>query len=261
LAEDIRTQAEACGHVLEDLLPEFRDAGLREYFASTDTGRGGSGGFGGSGSFERPGTSGCRSTPPRTPSTRPPSSCGGMSGCSTPDVGLPPLPLGRALGMDALAVVAEGIREALETEQESLLGLIAEQLQRFEWEDERRTSANACSREPSTAELQILVRKMQELAVSPSLRSLTIAGSPTHDHSMSLDDFASTGFPQFISGGSNVRRLKALIAQRRRDVHVPPLPSLGVVPEANAGMNKIKSVAARSDVPATFDPFFGDPFE
>jgi hypothetical protein len=133
LMQDLSSQAEACGHVLEDLLPEFRDKAVRDYLAET---RVESSDDCVIGVGDRPGTAGCRSTPPMTPSTCPPSSAG-RSGCSTPDVGLPLLPLGRALGVEELAVVAEGIREALEVEQESLLSLISEQMERFEQEENR----------------------------------------------------------------------------------------------------------------------------
>jgi len=244
ITEDLRSQATACGHVLEDLVPEFRDEALRDYVA----GNAGAPSVGDTLDGAR-----CRATPPMTPSTRPPSSCGGVSGCSTPDVGLPPLPLGRPLGVDELGSVAEGIREALETEQESLLALICEQMQRFEAEEARRASNRAGpTREPSTATLQGLVRKLQDLAVSPSLRSLMVAGG-------CMDDVEV--MPRPITGGANVRRLKALIAERRRCFAGPPV-ALGAVPEV-AGMSKSAfngGGGTGSPVKVVFDPFFGDPF-
>jgi hypothetical protein len=114
----------------------------------------------------------------------------------------------------------------------------------------------------------VLVRKMQDLAVSPSMRSLTISGSPTNTSSAGFagfgnpDDSATASYPSHITGGSNVRRLKALIAQRRRDVPLQPLPTLGVVPEVSNGIDKIMAgMSGTPDAAATFDPFFGDPFE
>lgn len=262
LAQDIGSQAEACGHTLEDLLPDFRDVALREYLAETRVERCDIGDIGVCGG--RPVTAGCRSTPPMTPSTRPPSSSG-VSGCSGSDFGLPAFPLGRALGVDELADVAKGIREALNVEQESLLGLISEQMERFEWEASRQASdkKRGRSREPSTSELQMLVRKMQDLSVSPSLRSLVISGSPVHRHGVAPrnEEGAAIAYPENIVGGASVRRLKALIAQRRRDLPAGPLPALGLLRESSSEMGTLVAGVCGTDAPATLDLFFGDPFE
>eukprot|EP00443_Scrippsiella_acuminata_P102871 CAMPEP_0115728062 /NCGR_PEP_ID=MMETSP0272-20121206/82773_1 /TAXON_ID=71861 /ORGANISM="Scrippsiella trochoidea, Strain CCMP3099" /LENGTH=279 /DNA_ID=CAMNT_0003171651 /DNA_START=95 /DNA_END=935 /DNA_ORIENTATION=- len=172
ITEDLRSQAVACGHVLEDLVPEFRDEALRDFVAG----------------------------------------CGGA-----------------AAGGDGCL---------------SLLALISEQMQRFEAEEARRVSTRAGpTSEPSTAMLQGLVRKLQDLTVSPSLRSLMVAGNGGDDAEF---------IPRPISGGANVRRLKALIAERRRGVAALPAV-LGAVPEV-AGKSK------RTQGKPAFDPFFGDPF-
>jgi len=268
--DDARAQAEACGHVLEDLVPEVRDPALREYLLSSDD-------------EPRPRTtsrpptehrgsfSGMRrvtQTPPVTPSTRPPSSCGGVSLCSSPEVGFVALPLGRQLAVDELDGVADGIREALQSEQESLLVAICEQTQRFEAEAARRSAKATACREPSTAELQRLVHKLQELIMSPSLRTLALTGPPSpkgDDGPSAASPWAPTALRP-ISGGSNVRRLKALIAERRRCTD-----RLGAVDESSAmaaklglgggevGDISVARVAGGAGKPG-FDPFFDDPF-
>jgi len=281
LAEDIRAQAQAAGHVLEDLLPELRAGPLRNFLFADEEDEGNSvsdemnmsgsssrlRGFArsasGGGLDSRPGTAGCRSSPPMTPSTRPPSSCG-RSGCSTPDVGFPTLPLGRALALEELRQVADGIREALEAEQESLLGLVGEQMQRFEWEDRRRLAASGQCSGPSTTELQALVKRMQDLAVSPSLRALTLAGSSPGDGYWPGDASMVESQPQAIAGGASVRRLKALIAQRRREAQIAPTSSLGIVPEFGglSGKQLTDDLDNGGTVPTPdFDLFFSDPFE
>lgn len=225
-----------------------------------------------------------------------PSSSGGRSGCSTPDIGMPSLPLGRPLGFEELAGVAEGIREALESEKEALLSTIGEQMQCMEAEELRCASIKAApGREPSTAELQQLVHKLQDLAVNPSFKALNASGdlSPSGLHSDPV-------LPVAVSGGASVRRLKALIAQRRR-FPTGPLPGLGAVrevpgtsapsldatlgstfvpvkgpspprrarPEAPqeqtlgemfGGLSAKVAVPAVANAKPGFDPFFDDPF-
>jgi hypothetical protein len=253
--QDIKAQAESCGHELEDIVPELRDSQMRDFIMG--------------GKESRRGLSGKLDgfTPPATPSTRPPSSSGyrppssgGRSGCSTPDpiAGCFALPLGRALNIEDLTLVAAGIREALESEHESLLSAIGEQMEHLEVEaDHRAQAVGKLSRgEPSTAQLQQFVHKLQELAASPSLRTLTLTGAGGEAASQLL-------------GGSSVRRLQALIAQRRQASPRRPSnpPGLGAVPEANdyppAGGHVAKpgsaggGHSAASGVP--FDPFFDDP--
>mmetsp|Transcript_58437 Transcript_58437/g.187667 ORF Transcript_58437/g.187667 Transcript_58437/m.187667 type:complete len:366 (+) Transcript_58437:92-1189(+) len=253
ILEDVRSQAESCGHVLEDLIHELRDHRWREFLLCKDSSHNNS-------------KSELRFSPPATPSTRP-SSSSGVSGCSTPEplTGLPPLPLGRQLGVDELSGVAEGIREALEAEQEALLAAIGEQIQRLEAEDARRVES--ARGEPSTVELQEFVHKLQDLAVSPSLRTLSLTGPPSPGNSKALD-LGGEGLcpPMPISGGANVRRLKALIAQRRL-ASPPPHQALGAVPEV-ADAIPAPTLAALVGVPVNgctgakpaFDPFFDDPF-
>jgi len=250
---DITQQAESCGHNLEDLLPDTKDRELCDYIrGGKELRRGPSGKLEGF-------------TPPATPSTRPPSSSGmrplssgGRSGCSTPDIaGCPPLPLGRALNLEDLSLVAKGIREALEAEHESLLTAIGEQMEHLEVEaDHRANTVGRMSRgEPSTAELQQFVHKLQELQASPSLRTLALTGP-------------ESGLAA-APGGSSVRRLQALIAQRRlaspREKCKAP-GGLGAVPEVQplspGGGLAVKPLAG-GGYPApsgvAFDPFFDDP--
>lgn len=244
---DIKTQAESCGHALEDLLPELEDRQMRDFIEGGNESRRVS-----SGKFDG-------LTPPATPSTRPPSSIGcrplssgGRSGCSTPDVasGLP-LPLGRALNLEELAMVAEGIREALESEHESLLASIGEEMEHLEAEaDHRARSVGKFSGEPSTAKLQQFVHKLQEVAASPSLRTLSLTGGEPLLPTSSL------------VGGSSVRRLQALIAERRL---ASPQKSLPDVPEAHdmtAGSGEPATTyggGSSTGAGAPFDPFFDDP--
>jgi len=83
--------------------------------------------------------------------------------------------LGRALNLEELAQVAEGIREALQSEHESLLSAIGEQMEHLECEADHQ--ANAIGRlkggEPSTAQLQQFVHKLQEVASSSTLPTTT----------------------------------------------------------------------------------------
>mmetsp|Transcript_72469 Transcript_72469/g.132685 ORF Transcript_72469/g.132685 Transcript_72469/m.132685 type:complete len:373 (+) Transcript_72469:137-1255(+) len=213
ILQDVRAQAESSGHVLDDLLPELReDDQLRQFIMAKDKRSGSKGSVDGF-------------TPPQTPSTRPSSA----SGCSTPEPlagAMPVLPLGRHLSVDELGTVAAGVREALDAEHLSLLAIIGEQMEHLEAEaDQRASTKNRLARgEPSTAKLQQFVHKLQDLAVSPTLRTLTLANT---------DGSASPPSPTPIAGGSNVRRLQALIASRR--LRSPPggsgVGSLGAVPE------------------------------
>jgi len=243
---DIKSQAESCGHNLEELLPELRDnPGMHDYITGGKDCRRSAGKLDGFG------------TPPATPSTRPPSSngmrpvsSGGRSGCSTPDHagnGLS-LPLGRALNLDELGSVAEGIRDALKSEQESLLTAIGEENEQLESEADHRVEHVGRNRaEPSTAELQQFVHKLQELANSPSLRTLSLTG----------------GEPERPApGGSSVRRLQALIAERRlaspRRVSKPA--NLFAVPESQTTPTSSGGGGYSAGKPAVaFDPFFDDP--
>lgn len=256
ILQDVASQAESCGHVLDDLLPELKDAQLRQFIMAKDSRR----------SSSKSSMDGF--TPPQTPSTRPSSA----SGCSTPEPlagGIPVLPLGRHLSIDELGTVAEGVREALEAEHQSLLAIIGEQMEHLEAEADRRATTKSRLRcgEPSTAKLQQFVHKLQDLAVSPTLRTLTLASG---------DASASPASP--ICGGSNVRRLQALIASKRRgsprDSAIAG--SLRAVPELDTSSastiacsvspNGVASAALLSRSPActtpsgkSIDPFFDDP--
>jgi len=262
LCEDVRSQAALCGQAPEDLLPELKDKGLRDFIV-------------GPGGSERANHVSLRPSPPATPSTRPPSSCGGVSGCTTPDAGgMPRLPLGRPLRISELDGVAEGIREAIEEQNATLLSLIGEQMQQFEAEDTRRAQASRAggSSEPSTSDLQQLARKLQDIVASPSLRSLAVTSAMTLGDGGCAENVAA-GNGDFllqrpITGGSHVRRLKALIAQRRQSVGADgPLVTLGAPPQAKlvesaseAGSLAILSTNANVVAKPGFDPFFDDPF-
>eukprot|EP00441_Pelagodinium_beii_P003471 CAMPEP_0197689274 /NCGR_PEP_ID=MMETSP1338-20131121/106606_1 /TAXON_ID=43686 ORGANISM="Pelagodinium beii, Strain RCC1491" /NCGR_SAMPLE_ID=MMETSP1338 /ASSEMBLY_ACC=CAM_ASM_000754 /LENGTH=342 /DNA_ID=CAMNT_0043271593 /DNA_START=18 /DNA_END=1046 /DNA_ORIENTATION=- len=244
ILDDLRSQAEACGHMLEDMVPELRDQKLQEFV------------------FVKKASDLVKLSelqPPATPSTRPSTASGYSNSCSTSDLtqnlsGMSSLPMGRQLGIDDMDEVAAGIREALEAEQQSLLATIAEEMQRLEAEDVRRANMErgGTHGEPSTAELQKFLHKLQDLVVSPGLRTLSLT-APT----AALE-------PRPISGGANVRRLQALISQRR---FTGSGQSLNVVPEAPSspkatdfGTPKSFLIKSGSSGPVAFDPFFDDPF-
>jgi len=255
LLKDITDQVEAAGHVVEDVVPDIKDLTMRSYILghalqSRSSSKGSIDG-----------------SPPATPSTqvassRPTSSS--HSGCSTPDTlgnsfgnNSISMPLGRQLGLEELAAVADGIREALEAEHEALLVAIGEQTLHLEEEATRQADARGRVNrgEPSTSALQQFVRKLQDLATSPGLRALTITGPPSPSASPP---------PAAVAGGASVRRLQALITQRRRAS--PPLPmALSAVPETPSvdasaidGADTVVNATLRSKV---LDPFFDDPFE
>jgi len=271
ILEDVKNQAESCGHVLEDMVPEIRDEQFSAFLLGTNAKA-----SSGSNMF-RPGQ--LHFTPPLTPSTRPSSS----SGCSsTPEpgfaggygggAGAPALPLGRQLGFDELKKVAEGIQEALDAEQASLLAAIGEQMERLQCEEARRVEeVNRTKSEPSTADLQKFLHKLQDLAVSPTLRTLALTGPPSPTSGL----MTSPGPAKAIVSGGNVRRLQALILERRRATP-PAAGNLGAVPEtpsSSAGYLKDAAVmvavaepplptdaAANSGGKQEIDPFFDDPF-
>lgn len=275
LCEDLRAQAAVGGVAAEDWVPELKDKLLQDFL--------GSGGGGG-------GCPDLASQRPSTPSTRPPSSCGGVSGCTTPDGGggLPPLPLGRPLRVSELGGVADGIREAIEEENESLLALIGEQMQRFEAEDERRQCAEraGAQAEPSTSELQQLAKKLQDVVVSPSLRSLAVAASATSTIGVEPEGVSAPSIaagagaggrgggagdlvvPLPVGGAAHVRRLRALIAQRRGTAAAvggrPPVPTgpaqAAGLPGASGPLGLAAAGPATAAAKLGIDPFFDDPF-
>jgi len=250
---DVRSQADAAGYSLGEVLPELRDPQLESFIHNVQ----------GVHMLSRK-DSEAFSSQPSTPSTRP-SSAGGRSGCSTPDplTGIPPLPLGRQLGLDELDAVAESIREALHAEHVALLSAIGEQTDQLEAEMEYRTQSvdRAQRGEPSTAKVQQFVRRLQDLAVSPILRTASLT-SPT----VSLSGVGEVAAPlqALTAGGSNVRRLQALVAQRRQALPSQQRRVLGAVPETTNTTTLLPvSPAIVADVGAkrAFDPFFDDPFE
>jgi len=245
LLEDLRSQAEACGHVAEDLLPELRASPLREFLQKDLHGSKGK-----LGEFQ------AVPSPPATPSTRPSTSSGYSNRSSTPDLihslsSMSVLPMGKQLGADDLDEVAAGIREALESEQQSLLATIGEGMQRLEAEDARRINMCQSRGEPSTAELQQFLHKLQDLVVSPSLRALS-AGPPPQPGELAP-----------ITGGANVKRLQALISQRRS---LASSQALLAVPESAEAVTfeqwappaQLSKGAGMKSL--GFDPFFDDPF-
>jgi hypothetical protein len=244
MVDDLRSQAASSGHILEDMVPELKDPRIVQ-FLSKD----------GSNSINsaRRKTDSRPFTPPITPSTRPSSS----SGCSTipdPSTLSAPMPLGSKLGIEEINVVAAGIREALEAEQAQLLAAIGEQFELIEAEDARRAESVAGGRrgEPSTAELQAFLRKLQDLTVNPTLRTLSLAGPAAEP--------GSPPEPHAIRGGASARRLQALIAERRRASKCGPL---GAVPETTSEQGATAAAGDQQSAkkPAqSFDPFFDDPF-
>jgi len=231
--EDVRAQAEVAGHILEDVMPEIRAQQLREFLQGKGAKQRGEG------------------SPPDTPSTRP-STSSACSSTAEPLARVEGLPLGRQLGLDELVIVAEGIREGLEAEQEALLAAISEQMELLEAEEARQGSARRG--EPSTAELQLFMHKLQDIATSPGLRALSLS-------TLSSGRGEAGWAARPITGGSNVRRLRALIAERRQ---LPPdMASLGALPEAGDTRANFCSEALAKPEAAkkpSFDPFFDDPF-
>jgi len=249
--EDARSQAEACGRSLNELLPDLEDQQLCDYVCPKKIQQGAN-----------------EHGPPATPSTRPSSAASSRWSCASPEPGFngtPTVATGRPLGVDELSSVAQGIRDALESEHEALLVAIVEQTEQLEAEASRRASAVGQLRcEPSTAKLQQFVHKLQELVNSPGLRTLSLTAASPQDtvgHRWLVDQ------SQAPIGGSSARRLKALIAERRRfspeqnpnqeseDRFSPVRSSVNLVSVPEAFDSDSTACPPRS-----FDPFFDDPF-
>ncbi|CAJ1409442.1 unnamed protein product [Effrenium voratum] len=219
LLEDLRSQTGTCGYGLEDMVPELKDCKVRGYLQEE----------------------GAKCQPPQTPSTRP--STASTWNSSSDLQSLASLPsMGQPLGLDDMDEVAANIREALETERQWLLASIAEEYERLAGEEQRRASALSARGEPSTAELQKFLHRLQEISKSPSLRTLSLAQPE----------------PVAPLGGANVRRLQALITRRRQNA------SLKSLEEAKNIAPKVPEVAMFSGYTVgpdnrEFDPFFGDP--
>ncbi|CAE8612631.1 unnamed protein product [Polarella glacialis] len=247
ILEDLRSQAAAIGYTLEDLVPDLRKEQLRDFVFNRDKDLGQSG-------------AGCCSSPPATPSTRPPSSLCGFNTCRslvpparspTPSgSGLPAgLPLGQPLGPEALGEVVAGIREALEAENVSLLLVISEEMQQLEAQDLVRSSfgGRAARGEPTTAELQQFLHRLQDIVVSPGLRALSLT---TSCNSVDFAPGPIRAAP--ITGGASVKRLQALIFSRRQQM-------VEEVEAAELGDAQDEAVLGTGAKQA-FDPFFDDPF-
>eukprot|EP00927_Polykrikos_kofoidii_P072425 TRINITY_DN68543_c0_g1_i1.p1 TRINITY_DN68543_c0_g1~~TRINITY_DN68543_c0_g1_i1.p1 ORF type:complete len:496 (+),score=91.46 TRINITY_DN68543_c0_g1_i1:68-1489(+) len=262
IIEDVRAQAESCGHVLEDLLPEFRDDQELSTFIY-----GGAGARSGSLSTDK---SAYKLDHPRisTPSTRPSSSSGRsstqgvMTPCGSPDPSpLTGVSLGRHLSLEDLSNVADGIREALEEEQSSLSAAVSEHVSLLEAEDSRRMQSLRETRaQPSTQKLQQFLHKLQDLSLSPTLKTLALTGpaSPSNER-----EGEGVPTPMPIAGGAHVRRLQAMIMQRRRAT--PPSAPLGAVPETPAASSPPSRdrPGSKGRVPQpqeVVDPFFDEPF-
>jgi len=244
IIEDLRSQAEACGHTLEDMVPELKKEPLRGYLLQEEESS--------KGKFQE-----LKCAPPATPSTRP-STASTRDSRSTPDLihslsTMSALPMGKQLCVDDIDEVAAGIREALEEEHESLLAAINEQMLCLEHEDDRRArmARQAARGEPSTAQLQKFLHTLQDLVVSPGLRTLQLTAPSIPPE------------PTAVVGGANVRRLQALITQRRQTSSI----SLNAVPEAPADAPSPLSLASPTlfgtgedkVAKVAYDPFFDDP--
>lgn len=252
LLHDARAQAAICGRTVEELVPALSEQQLQDYVAGVARSRVTL--FGKSWSASS-------ATPSTRPSTRP-SSAGGVSECSTPMGQLslasrPVMPLGRALGVDDLAGVADGIREALEEEQTILSAAISKELELLDTEDTRRSllsgRTSAASThvlgEPSTEQLQQLVHSLQDFAMqSPSSIDCSAADPPLQSH---------------LVGGCQVRRLKALIEQRRNKT-TTTTQDKAMLPEAVGNICRDGTSLSPSGISVglrkSFDPFFDDPF-
>mmetsp|Transcript_52835 Transcript_52835/g.109261 ORF Transcript_52835/g.109261 Transcript_52835/m.109261 type:complete len:345 (-) Transcript_52835:172-1206(-) len=248
ILEDLRSQANACGHAVEDMVPELRNSQLRSFVLQEDAGYG----------------KARDAVPPATPSTRPSTASTRLS-CSTPDLlqnlaTLPSLHMGQPLGLDDIDEVAAGIRESLEAEHQWLLATIAEEYQQLELEDQRRANLARSDCEPSTAQLKRFLGRLQDVQASPGLKALTLS---------SLGESAPAAPAPVVAGGASVRRLQALISLRRQNAS----QALKPVQEAEKDAQTKGTKGAGYQAPGflsgitlslgpgkqEFDPFFGDP--
>lgn len=240
LLNDLRSKANGCGHALEDMVPELRGSEIYRHLLQEDS----CGPLGG---------------PPATPSTRP--STASTRSCTTPDLiqnlaTLPSLPMGKALGLEDMDDVALGLREALEAEHQWLLASIEEEYQLLSLEEERRVAVNGKAGAIfSTAELKRFLHRLQEVAVSPSLRTLAMAPESRFGTGTTTESAASgtTGSTPAL-GGANIRRLQALITMRRQTGALHTVEEKGPPSAAAYGGPTIRGPDNQE-----FDPFFGDP--
>jgi len=159
------------------------------------------------------------------------------------------LSLGRALNLDEIITVAKCIREALEEERDVLLSAINEQSQYLEEEVARQASEvkGIMQEGASATKLQQFIRKLQNFTANPIMRALSQTLPPPGSTALpqrywALQDTempdTETGMqmlgmqtlPASFSGASNLRRIQALITQRRRAAQSER--SLCGVPEA-----------------------------
>jgi len=236
LLNDLRSKANGCGHALEDMVPELRGSEIYRHLLEEDS----CGSLGG---------------PPATPSTRP--STASTRSCTTPDLiqnlaTLPSLPMGKALGMEDMDDVALGLREALEAEHQWLLASIEEEYQLLSLEEERRkVNGKTGASVVSTAELKRFLHRLQEIAVSPSLRTLAMAPE-SEKGTVNATTTVSGSAPAL--GGANIRRLQALITMRRQTGALHTVEEKGPPSAAAFGGPTIRGPDNQE-----FDPFFGDP--
>ncbi|CAJ1423060.1 unnamed protein product [Effrenium voratum] len=218
LLEDLRSQTGTCGYGLEDMVPELKDCKVRGYLQEE-----------------------WRQMPASTNALHSAVHRIHLELLLGDLQSLASLPsMGQPLGLDDMDEVAANIREALETERQWLLASIAEEYERLAGEEQRRASALSARGEPSTAELQKFLHRLQEISKSPSLRTLSLAQPE----------------PVAPLGGANVRRLQALITRRRQNA------SLKSLEEAKNIAPKVPEVAMFSGYTVgpdnrEFDPFFG----
>eukprot|EP00928_Gymnodinium_smaydae_P086815 TRINITY_DN71239_c0_g1_i1.p1 TRINITY_DN71239_c0_g1~~TRINITY_DN71239_c0_g1_i1.p1 ORF type:complete len:336 (+),score=53.62 TRINITY_DN71239_c0_g1_i1:55-1062(+) len=240
LMQDLCAQTFSENTTPEDLVPELREKRFRD-FLSQD--------------LEH-------SRMPQTPSTRSSSS----SGFAAMDlINVPSVPLGRALDVDELVPVADSIREALMEEHDMLSAAIHEQMQRLMAEDARRLVTSRG--EPTNAELQSVVHKLQEAIVSPKQKLIPSTNAFTQQPGTVADAQSNSGsasLNQPMKGCANVQRIRALIAQRRKEAAGQVLDAL---PEdTQTAQIQSQSGAGAALAPASignkasFDPFFDDPF-
>lgn len=244
LLQDAKSQAAFHGWKLEELIPALANRELQDFVMGAN-----------SMSLPRKSDIGMDPLTPSTQASTRPSSAGGTSACSTVEclVNMPVLQQGRHLGVEELGFVAADIREALQEEQSTLQVAICEQMKLLDAEDARRTlfvgrSTLAMKHnsmgEPSTAQLQALVNALQDLAISQVPCTTSSPVADPHSQSVSL-------------GGAQVRRLKALIKQRRDHVQVAVALPEDLVPEVPEFMVQSNTPAANK----SYDPLFDDPFE
>lgn len=256
LLESLQGQAEICKTTLKELLPLEEDQRISEHILVG----GGDARVGAQSPapWKLPGAATASTRPSTGSSTRPSSSSGSSYSGRPESPGLSRITFGRSLGYEELAEVAEGIREELEAEHASLMGAIEEQTDLLEAEYSRRTHEVGRIRgEPSTAQLQRFAHKLQDLLVSPGLKTLACSADPSAFQAKEHADVQSLG-------GASARRLKALIAQRRKEA-VDHAPGLVTVPEVPVQAGEVEPDilvcdAGPSVLNKKFDPFFDDPF-